>query len=89
VWKVNLEAHYWGIPCGHTKLILHMKKEDIKSLSVGELQDKLTQEQEALVKLQFAHAISPVENPMKIRASRRAIARIQTELRAKQLAKAK
>ena len=66
-----------------------MKKEDIKSLSVEELQDKLNQEQEAFVKLKFAHAISPVENPMKIRASRRAIARIQTELRAKQLTKAK
>jgi large subunit ribosomal protein L29 len=49
----------------------------------------LTQEQESLTKLKFAHAISPIENPMKVRASRRAIARIQTELRAKQLAKAK
>jgi large subunit ribosomal protein L29 len=66
-----------------------MKKEDIKSLSIEDLQDKLSQEQEAFVKLKFAHAISPIENPMKIRASRRAIARIQTELRAKQLSKAK
>jgi large subunit ribosomal protein L29 len=66
-----------------------MKKEDIKSLKVEELQEKLGQEQEALMKLKFAHAITPVENPMKIRASRRAIARIQTELRAKQLANAK
>jgi large subunit ribosomal protein L29 len=66
-----------------------MKKEDIKSLSIEELQEKLSQEQEALTKLKFAHAISPIENPMKVRASRRAIARIQTELRAKQLANAK
>ena len=66
-----------------------MKKEDIKSLSIEDLQEKLSQEQEAFVKLKFAHAISPVENPMKIRASRRAIARIQTELRAKKLANAK
>jgi large subunit ribosomal protein L29 len=66
-----------------------MKKEDIKSLSIEELQEKLSQEQESLTKLKFAHAISPIENPMKVRASRRAIARIQTELRAKQLAKAK
>lgn len=66
-----------------------MKKEDIKSLSIEELQEKLSQEQEALTKLKFAHAISPIENPMKVRASRRAIARIQTELRAKKLANAK
>lgn len=66
-----------------------MKKEDIKSLSIEELQEKLSQEQEALTKLKFAHAISPIENPMKVRASRRAVARIQTELRAKQLANAK
>jgi large subunit ribosomal protein L29 len=66
-----------------------MKKEDIKSLSIEELQEKLSQEQESLTKLKFAHAISPIENPMKVRASRRAIARIQTELRAKQLANAK
>lgn len=66
-----------------------MKKEDINSLSVEELQDRLTQEQEAFIKLKFAHAISPVENPMKIRTNRRLIARIKSALHAKQLANAK
>jgi large subunit ribosomal protein L29 len=66
-----------------------MKKEDISSLSVEDLQSRLTQEQEAYMKLKFAHAISPIENPMKIRTNRKLIARIKTALHAKQLANAK
>lgn len=66
-----------------------MKKEEIKSLSKEELQEKIGQEQESLQKTKFAHAISPIENPMKIRSTRRLIARLQTELRAKEFANAK
>ncbi|MEM8964927.1 MAG: 50S ribosomal protein L29 [Bacteroidota bacterium] len=63
-----------------------MKNEEIKSLSADELMETLKAEQENLTRLKFAHAISPIENPMKIKASRRTIARIKTELRAKELA---
>jgi large subunit ribosomal protein L29 len=66
-----------------------MKKADIKSLSKEELQEKINAEQENLQKLAFAHAISPIENPMKIRLSRKSIARMKTEIRAKELATAK
>jgi large subunit ribosomal protein L29 len=31
--------------------------------------------------MRFAHAISPLENPMKIRETRKAIARLHTEFR--------
>lgn len=62
-----------------------MKNAEIKSLSADELQEKLSAEQETLQKLTFAHAISPIENPMKIRASRKSIARIKTQLRATEL----
>ncbi len=54
---------------------------------MAELQQKLGSEREAYDKLKFAHAISPIENPMKIREVRKLIARLETELKAKELAK--
>jgi len=39
-----------------------------------------------LKKLEFAHAISPLENPMNIRGLRRDIARLKTELKKKEMA---
>ena len=64
-----------------------MKNSEIKALNLDELKQKLASEQEAYRKQKFAHAISPVENPMKIKETRKLIARLQTELRAKELAK--
>jgi large subunit ribosomal protein L29 len=64
-----------------------MNNSEIKALSFDELKQKLVSEQEAYRKLKFAHEISPVENPMKVRETRKLIARLQTELRAKELAK--
>ena len=64
-----------------------MKNSEIKSLGVQELQEKIAAEKDTLTKLRFAHSISPIENPQKIRASRKLIARLNTELRAKELNK--
>jgi large subunit ribosomal protein L29 len=64
-----------------------MKNSEIKALSAAELQEKLVSENEALRKIRFAHQISSVENPMKIKETRKLIARLQTELRAKELQK--
>ena len=63
-----------------------MKNSEIRTLTVEELTEKIKTETDAYNKLKFAQAISTIENPMKIRESRRLIARLQTELRAKQLA---
>ncbi|TRX53749.1 50S ribosomal protein L29 [Fulvivirga sp. M361] len=63
-----------------------MKNSEIRALSLEELQQKLVGEKEAYQKLTFAHAISPVENPMKIKETRKLIARLQTEIKAKELA---
>jgi len=60
-----------------------MKNEDIKALSTNDLKERIAAEKEALHKLQFAHAISPIENPMRLRDSRKLIARLNTELHAK------
>lgn len=62
-----------------------MKNSEIRALTVEELQQKIQGEKEALEKLKFAHAISPIENPMKIRESRKLIARLKTTLRQKEL----
>lgn len=57
----------------------------IKDLSVQDLHAKIQEDQLRLKKLEFAHAISPLENPMNIRALRRDIARIKTQLKKKEL----
>ena len=64
-----------------------MKNAEIKALNAAELKEKIGSEKEALRKIQFAHQISAVENPMKIKETRKLIARLQTELRAKELQK--
>jgi large subunit ribosomal protein L29 len=57
----------------------------IKDLSATELDARISEDQQRLKKLEFAHAISPLENPMSIRALRKDIARLRTELRKKQI----
>lgn len=64
-----------------------MKNSEIKALELEELNEKLRSEEDSFQKLKFAHAISPIENPMKIREAKKLIARLKTELRAKELAK--
>lgn len=64
-----------------------MKNAEIKALSIAELTEKLNSEKEALRKIKFAHKVSSIENPMKINETRKLIARLNTELRAKELQK--
>ena len=64
-----------------------MENSELRGLSIDELANKLAIEKEAYSKLTFAHAITPIENPMKIKAARKLIARLETEVRAKQLVK--
>lgn len=60
-----------------------MKKKDITALSVEALHEQLATETDALSRLKFAHAISPIENPMRIREARRTIARLKTAISAR------
>jgi len=64
-----------------------MKNSDIRTLTVDELKEKIGSEREALRKMQFAHQVTAIENPMKLRQSRKLVARLHTELRAKELQK--
>jgi large subunit ribosomal protein L29 len=49
------------------------------------LQARIKEDELRLKKLEFAHALSPLENPMSIRNLRREVARLKTELKKKQL----
>ena len=66
-----------------------MKREDIKQLSTSDLAERIKEEKGALAKLKLNHAVSPIESPVKITNSRKTVARLQTELRAREIAEAK
>nr|WP_321407801.1 50S ribosomal protein L29 [uncultured Carboxylicivirga sp.] len=62
-----------------------MKVDEIKELSVSEIKERIENEKAALQQLELNHATSPLDNPMKIRHTRRNIARLMTVLGQKQL----
>ena len=62
-----------------------MKNSEIIALTVEEIVQKIESEKEILQKMKFAHEISPIENPMKIKSTKKLIARLKTALAAKQL----
>ncbi len=62
-----------------------MKQEVINELSTADLIERLEEERKQLVRLRLNHAVSPLENPNKIKAYRKTIARLMTELKKRQL----
>jgi len=58
-----------------------MEQKVIRELTTGEILERLDEEQRQLTKLKLNHAVSPLENPNKITAYRKTIARLKTELR--------
>jgi len=60
-------------------------QKSLNGLSEADLAAKIKEDEQRLKKLSFAHAISPLENPMSIRGLRRELARLKTELKKKQL----
>jgi large subunit ribosomal protein L29 len=61
-----------------------MKNSEITGLNVVELKEKILSEQEGLRKMKFAHQVSAIENPMKIKETRRLISKLKTVLTAKE-----
>jgi len=55
----------------------------IHGMNESDLKARLEEDKLRLKKLEFAHAISPLENPMTIRGLRKDIARLKTELQLK------
>ena len=62
-----------------------MKTSEIKELSTKDLLERIASERELLARLRLNHAVSPLDNPMKIKASRRDVARLQTEIVKRQM----
>ena len=57
-----------------------MKDTVLTEMPINELNDLLLSEKERLAKLKMSHAVSPLENPLSIKYSRKKIARIMTEI---------
>ncbi len=62
-----------------------MKQSEITGLTTEELQEQLVELQQNLTKMRMTHHISPLENPMSLRATRKDIAQIKTELTKREL----
>ena len=66
-----------------------MKNSEIKEFTEKELIERLESEKETLVRLRLNHTVSPLDNPLKIRDTKRNIARIMTEIRKRELTDSK
>ena len=62
-----------------------MKSAEVREKSVVELEDKLVNLKSELFNLRFQHAINQLENPMRIKAVKKDIARIKTVLREREI----
>jgi large subunit ribosomal protein L29 len=64
-----------------------MKTSEIKELSTSDLLERIDTEKTMLVRMKLNHAITPLDNPQKVREVKLTIARLQTELRTRELNK--
>jgi large subunit ribosomal protein L29 len=66
-----------------------MKVAEIKELSHKELKERIENEKTYLLKMKMNHAVSTLDNPMKINETRKNIARLLTELNKRKYAEVK
>ena len=64
-----------------------MKAKEIKELTTAEIAERLDAEKAKLNNMKLNHTISPLDNPLQIKVARKTIARLATELRARELNK--
>jgi large subunit ribosomal protein L29 len=64
-----------------------MKTSEIKELSTSDLLERIDTERTMLVRMKLNHAITPLDNPQKVREVKLTIARLLTELRTRELNK--
>ena len=58
---------------------------EIRELSTPDLIERIDTEKTMLVRLRLNHAITPLDNTQKLNQARKNIARLMTELRAREL----
>ena len=61
-----------------------MKSSELIEITLKELSERLDNERDDLLRLRLNHAISPLDKPIKIKETRRNIAKIITELNKRQ-----
>ncbi|MBK7133231.1 MAG: 50S ribosomal protein L29 [Bacteroidales bacterium] len=64
-----------------------MKTSEIKELSTPDLLERIDTERTMLVRMKLNHAITPLDNPQKVKEVKLTIARLLTELRTRELNK--
>ncbi|WP_319478949.1 50S ribosomal protein L29 [uncultured Draconibacterium sp.] len=62
-----------------------MKVSEIKEMTNNEIVERLQIEKENLIRLRLNHAVSPLENPYKLKETKATIARLNTILREREL----
>jgi large subunit ribosomal protein L29 len=66
--------------------VAHLKASAIRELSVDEIEARVAELREGMFNLRFRNTMKQLDNPLKIRESRREMARLLTVLREKELA---
>jgi large subunit ribosomal protein L29 len=64
-----------------------MKTSEIKELSTSDLLERIDTERTMLVRMKLNHAITPLDNPLKVKEVKLTIARLLTEMSARELNK--
>ncbi|HKM92828.1 MAG TPA: 50S ribosomal protein L29 [Prolixibacteraceae bacterium] len=62
-----------------------MKNSEIKELTTNEIAERIDAEKEKLTRMRLNHAVSPLDNPIMLKETRKDIARLNTEMRKRQL----
>jgi large subunit ribosomal protein L29 len=63
-----------------------MKMSEVREFSTKELEERIEVEKNTLVRMRLNHAVSPLDNPMKLKFARKNVARLMTELNKRQSA---
>lgn len=61
-----------------------MKISEIRELSTPDLLERIDTEKTMLVRMKLNHAITPLDNPQKLKQAKLTIARLLTELRVRE-----
>lgn len=62
-----------------------MRYNEIRELTSKEIKDIIQEQKDQLMKLKLAHAVSPLDDPSKMKNTRKTIARLKTEMRKREL----
>ncbi|MBW6459587.1 MAG: 50S ribosomal protein L29 [Bacteroidales bacterium] len=62
-----------------------MKQQVIVEMTLEELKERLDEEKKQLTRMKLAHAVSPLDNPHKMKEYKSTVARLLTELRRREI----